>query len=695
MDEREAKKRIDALKSEINRLRYAYHVEDKELISPEALDSLKKELFDIENGFPHLITADSPTQRVGGKPLPEFKKVTHESRMLSFNDAFSEQDMREWFARFDKYIGSEAKSDFYCELKIDGLAIELVYEDGVFVQGSTRGDGHIGEDVTQNLRTIEAIPLRLTPFEEVTSHVKSAGLDPKRFTLNTKRLVVRGEIFLSTKEFKRMNREQLAAGEKPYANPRNVAAGSIRQLDPKITASRKLDSFEYALVTDLGQTMHEEEHVLLKAFGFKTNPHNKRVDSLEGVFAFRDYWSAHREKIPYEIDGVVVIANHNDAFIRGGVAGKAPRGAIAYKFSPREATTKVVDIKVQVGRTGVLTPVAELEPVNVGGVTIRHATLHNYDEIERLGLRIGDTVVVSRAGDVIPQITEVLVNLRTGKEKNFKMPSTCPVDNARVVKDGVAYRCANPMCGARHRESLYHFVSRSAFDIRGMGPKIIDRFLDEGFIADAPDIFTLSEGDVAALPRFGKKSAENIIREIGERKQTTLPRFLYSLGIFHVGEETARTLASAIWVSGVNIESPKDVADFFAKQTAEHLMELPDIGPKVAESIEAWFKEARNKTLLRDFEKAGVTLAKQKTAGAKSIALAGKTFVITGTLASMTRDEAKEAVRMRGGEIAESVSKKTSYVVMGENPGSKLASAEKFGISILKEEDFKKLLSAK
>ncbi len=695
MDEREAKKRITALKSEIDRLRYAYHVEDKELISPEALDSLKKELFDLENAFPKFVTPDSPTQRVGGKPLPEFKKVTHESRMLSFNDAFSETDMREWFARFEKYIGGDAKKEFYCELKIDGLAIELVYEDGVLVQGSTRGDGHIGEDITQNLRTIEAIPLRLLPVEDVTRSVKESGLDPKRFMLGTKRLVVRGEVFLSTKEFKRMNREQLEAGEKPYANPRNVAAGSLRQLDPKVTAARKLDSFEYAIVTDLGQKVHEEEHALLKAFGFKTNPHNKRVASLEDVFAFREYWDTHREKIPYEIDGVVVIANSNDAFARGGVAGKAPRGAIAYKFSPKEATTRIIDIKVQVGRTGVLTPVAELEPVNVGGVTIQHATLHNYDEIERLGLRIGDTVVVSRAGDVIPQIRETLVNLRTGKEKKFAMPPVCPVDGSKVVKDGVAYRCSNPMCGARHREALYHFVSRPAFDIRGLGPKIVDRFLDEGLIADAPDIFTLHEGDVAALPRFGAKSAEKIIKEVAEKKNTALPRFIYSLGIFHVGEETARTLSSAIWKSGADAESPKDVAEYFGKQTAESLMELPDVGPKVAESIAAWFKEARNRTLLRDFEKAGVRFAPQKTAGAKSAVLAGKTFVLTGTLSSMTRDEAKEAVRIRGGEIAESVSKKTSYVVVGENPGSKFAAAEKFGVAVLREGDFQKLLSAK
>ncbi len=692
MDLNAAKERITALKKEIDRLRYAYHVEDKELISPEALDSLKKELFDLEIQFPQLITSDSPTQRVGGAPLPEFKKVTHESRMLSFNDAFTEHDMEDWRARFEKLIGEEKERDYYCELKIDGLAIELVYERGVFVRGSTRGDGHIGEDVTQNLRTIEAIPLRLPPREEVVRRVKTAGLTSETYNLAPARLVVRGEVFLSTKEFARINKEARAAGEKPYANPRNVAAGSIRQLDPKVTASRKLDSFEYAIVTDIGQTLHEEEHLLLKAFGFKTNPHNKRVLSMREVFAFREYWDAHREKIPYEIDGVVVIVNDNASFMRGGVAGKAPRCAIAYKFSPREATTRVNDIKVQVGRTGVLTPVAELEPVNVGGVTIQHATLHNYDEIERLGLRIGDTVIVSRAGDVIPQVTGVLANLRTGKEKKFTMPRVCPVDGAPVKKDGVAYRCTSPTCGARHREALYHFVSRPAFDMRGLGPKIIDRFLDEGLISDASDIFSLREGDIAALPRFGKKSAEKIIREVSEKKRITLPRFLYSLGIFHVGEETARTLSGEAAKRGAVLNTPSDALAYFRKRSIQELMEMPDIGPKVAESIHAWFGEARNKALLEKFKRAGITFSAERIAAKAGAALAGKTFVLTGTLAGMSRDEAKEAIRARGGDIAESVSKKTDVVVAGENPGSKLTKAQELGVTTVDEAAFKNML---
>ncbi len=687
MDLKTAKARIETLKKEIHRYRYAYHVRDEETISPEALDSLKKELFDIETKFPELITSDSPTQRVGGKPLPEFKKVLHEARMLSFNDSFSEQDMKDWFSRLEHYLGHDVKPEFYCELKIDGLAIELVYEKGLFVQGSTRGDGHIGEDVTQNLRTIEAIPLKLLSEEEAIKNLKELGLNPKKYVLNPKRLVVRGEIFLSTKEFNRLNKEALAKGEKPYANPRNVAAGSIRQLDPKITAARKLDSFEYAIVSNIGQTVHEEEHLILKAFGFKTNPHNKLVHSLDEVFSFRNYWDTHREKLAYEIDGIVVIANEHKTFNEGGVAGKAPRGAMAYKFSPREATTQVKDIIVQVGRTGALTPVAVLEPVSVGGVTIQHATLHNYDEIKRLGVKIGDTVIVSRAGDVIPQITEVLPKLRAGKEKEFKMPTKCPMDGAPVVKDGVAYRCSNPNCGARRREGLYHFVSRSAFDVRGLGPKIIDRFLDEGLIADAADIFSLYEGDIKALPRFGEKSAENIVREIQGKKETTLSRFIYSLGIFHVGEETARTMSAEVLRRNITMRVPSDVFAFFKSLSTEKLMEMTDIGPKVAESIYEWFHNIRNAELVRKFEKGGVTLKMPERVASKNATFAGKTFVLTGSLSSMTRDEAKEAIRNLGGNIAESVSTQTDFVVVGEEPGSKLKKAKALGIKIVSEKE--------
>ncbi len=710
MTKNEARERIEKLKKEINKYRYAYHVLDRELISPEALDSLKKELFDLEHEFPEFVTPDSPTQRVEGKPLKAFKKVPHERPMISFDDSFSEGDMQAWLSRLENFLGRgiadahEALGEkpyrrgdkkppvFYCELKIDGLAIELVYEHGVLVQGSTRGNGLIGEDVTQNLRTIEAIPLNLLPSEEAAENLRKLGVNPKPYTLNPRRLVVRGEAFIARKEFERINRERLKRHEKAYANPRNIAAGSIRQLDPKITASRKLDSFQYALFTDIGQKFHEEEHLLLKAFGFKTNPHNKGVSSLKEAFAFRDYWVDHRNEISYEIDGTVVLVNSNKIFNEAGVAGKAPRGAMAYKFSPREATTRVLDIVVQVGRTGVLTPVAVMEPVGVGGVTITHATLHNEDEVERLDLRVGDTIVVSRAGDVIPQVTQVLKNLRTGHERKFKMPSVCPVDGGRVAKIGALTKCTNPDCGAKHKESLYHFVSRTAFDIRGLGPKILDKFLDEGLISDAADIFEVKEGDIEALPRFGEKSAENIVREVSQKRKTSLPRFLYALGILHVGEETAVLLAQAISRPKFRISKPTDVGEVTKSFSLEELQELPDIGPIVAKSIYDWFRTAKNARFLERLEKAGVEIERIKSTD-KSQKLKGRTFVLTGTLSSMSRDEAKDKIRELGGDVSETVSTKTTFVVVGENPGSKYDRAEKLGVQILDEEEFRELIS--
>jgi len=676
IDKKEAISRIKKLREEINRYRYAYHVLNKELISPEALDSLKKELFDLEQKFPDLITPDSPTQRVAGEPLKKFKKVYHEKPMLSFNDAFSEEDIIAWLERLENYLGYKIKPEFYCELKIDGLAIELVYEKGILVEGSTRGDGLIGEDITQNLKTIEAIPLKLNEVENIVM---------------PDRLVVRGEVFINKDEFERINKEQKEKGGKVFANPRNMAAGSVRQLNPKITASRRLDSFQYDIVTDIGQKTHEEEHKILKLLGFKTNPYNKLVHSLKEVFEFRNYWEKHRKDLPYEIDGIVVIVNNNDIFEKAGVVGKAPRAAIAYKFSPKEATTIVENIVVQVGRTGVLTPVAKLKPVVVGGVRISNATLHNYDEIRRLDLKIGDTVVVSRAGDVIPQVTKVLKNLRTGKEKEFKMPVYCPVDGSKVIKEGAIYRCSNPKCGARHRQGLYHFVSRSAFDIQGLGIKIIDRFLDEGLINDAADIFTLKQGDIEVLERFGRKSAENIVNEIQQKKKVSLSRFLYSLGILHVGEETAILLASKISEYGLKIFKPTDILKVLNKLSLEDLQKIKDIGPVVAKSIYDWFREPRNIELLKKLEKVGVRIENQ-ISKPQFQKLKGLVFVLTGSLKSMSREEAKERIRFLGGEVSESVSKKTNYLVLGENPGSKYEKAKKLGIKIIDEKEFKRLI---
>ncbi len=681
MTRQEAENRIEKLKKSIEHYRYEYHVHDKSLISDAALDSLKKELFDLEREFPELMTPDSPTQRVGGEPLTEFSKVRHETPMISFNDAFSEEDMRDWLKRLENYLGRPLKKSgrtFYCELKIDGLAIELEYKNGNFFRGSTRGDGHVGEDVTNNLKTVEAIPLKL----------KIKNL---KFEIPPK-LVVRGEVFLTKKEFDRMNREQKKSGGKIYANPRNVAAGSIRQLDPKITASRKLDSFQYDIISDLGQKIHEEEHDILKSFGFKINPHNRHAADLEEVFVFHRYWAKHRDQLPYEIDGIVVMVNDNASYEDAGIIGKAPRAGIAYKFAAREAATVVEGIQIQVGRTGTLTPVAVLRPVPVGGITITHATLHNADEIERLGVRIGDTVVVSRAGDVIPKISKVLAELRPRGTKEFSMPKKCPVDGSAVIRDGVAYKCGNKDCGARNRENLYHFISRPAFNIEGMGPKIIDRFLDEGLITDAADIFILQKGDIESLDRFGEKSAENLINEIASKKKIGLSRFIYSLGILHIGEETSRLLAQEILNYKFSILKPDDTLKFFKEKDIESLKKISDIGPVVAKSIYEWFSDERHVNFLKKLEKAGVEIAVEKS-NAESSKLKGLSFVLTGGLEAMSRDQAKEKIRGLGGEVNESVSKKTSYVVAGGEAGSKLDKASKLGVKVLNEKEFLALLS--
>ncbi|MEW5908136.1 MAG: NAD-dependent DNA ligase LigA [Patescibacteria group bacterium] len=672
------KERIDRLKKVINYHRYLYHVLDRPKISDSALDSLKKELYELEQKYPKFITPDSPTQRIGGEPLKQFKKVHHETIMLSFNDAFSKEDMKAWLERVENYLKPISPiSNFYCEPKIDGLAIELIYKNGILVEGSTRGDGIIGENITQNLKTIEAIPLRI----EI----------PNSKSQIPKRLIVRGEVFITKREFERINKEQAKRGEKIFANPRNMAAGSVRQLDPKITASRKLDSFIYDIITDLDQKTHEEEHQLLKTLGFKTNPNNRLLKSLEEVFDFKNHWEKHREKLPYEIDGIVVIINDNKLFEAAGVVGKASRAAIAYKFSPKETTTIVEDIKVQVGRTGVLTPVAILKPANVAGVTVSHATLHNYDQIKRLGLKMGDTVIISRAGDVIPQITKVLKELRSGKEKEFKMPAVCPIDGSKIIKEGAFFKCSNINCGARNREAIKHFVSKGAFDIRGLGDKIIDRFLDEGLISDASDIFSLKEGNVAVLERFGEKSAKNIIDEIEKKKKISLERFIYSLGIIHVGKETANLLAQKIQTLPATRKNISGIIRSFHNFSLENLQKIPDIGPNVSQSICDWFHNEQNIKFLKKLDTAGIKIESEKLK-VKSSKLKGLSFVLTGVLESMIREEVKEKIRMLGGEVSESVSKKTDFVVAGKEPGSKYERAKKLGVKILNEREFLDLI---
>ena len=660
MTKDEAKKRIKVLKKEIEKYRYAYHVLNQSLIPDEALDSLKKELFDLEQQYPEFITADSPTQRVGGEPLKFFKKVRHGVPMISLNDAFSEADMKDWYERIRKLVNPEQsrRIEFYCEHKFDGLAVSLEYEKGILKIGSTRGDGKIGEDVTQNLTTIESIPLRL----------QDKDLAIKNFP---KEIEVRGEVLLTKKEFQKINQEQIKKGLLPYANPRNLAAGSIRQLDPKITASRHLVFYAYELITDFGEETHEEKHSILKSLGFKTHLDNRKVESLKEVFQIHDSIFQQREKLPYQIDGVVVIVNDNKLFEFLGTVGKAPRGAIAYKFPPKEATTIVEDIIVQVGRTGALTPVAILKPVLVGGTTITRSTLHNKEQIKKLGLKIGDTIIVSRAGDVIPQIVKVLPHLRTGKETIFEMPKKCPICQTKVVEDegGIIVRCPNKKCPARSQERLYHFVGKAAFEMKGIGPKIINRLLDEGLIQDASDLFDLKEGDIAILERYGEKSSQNIIKAINANKNILLNRFLYSLSILHLGEENALILAQYLQKkihqeealptqTGISIQNLIKIG-FSLK--LEELMQIPSFGPKISQAIFDWFQDKNNLNFLKKLASKAIKLlpvpleAKGK--------LKNLTFIFTGELKSMSREEAKAKVISAGGTVNESVSSKTNYVV--------------------------------
>jgi len=671
-----AEERIEKLKKEINRHRYLYHVLDRQEISDAALDSLKHELVKLERAHPELITPDSPSQRVAGKPLPGFRKVSHQAPMLSLEDAFSEQDMRDWEARIRK-AHPKGTYSYFAELKIDGFAISLLYEDGILSAGSTRGDGMVGEDVIENLKTIEAIPLRLDGTTGQAGAVE-----------------VRGEVFMSKKVFKDINTKRQKEGEPLYANPRNTAAGSIRQLDPGIAASRKLDFLAYDLVSDLSQTTHEKEHKLLRELGFKTDDFAKRCASLEEVFVFFNDIAKKRDALPYQIDGVVVNVNHNATFEQLGVVGKAPRGAIAYKFPAEEATTRITDIVVQVGRTGALTPVAHLEPVPIGGTIVSHATLHNEDEVLRLDGRVGDTVIVKRAGDVIPKVVSVLKELRTGKEKRFVMPKYCPACNERIIRpEGeVIAKCPNAKCPAKNKEALSHFVSRRAFDIRGLGEKILTQLSSVGLVSDPADVFFLEKADLLPLERFAEKSADNLIEAIKKAKSVSLEKFLFGLGIVHIGEETARAFAEHM-ATGVKQTSadPRDVLDHFSGVSAEDLERIPDVGPVVARSIAAYFKSAYAKRLLQKMSDAGIIIHIPKVEKmAKK--LNGARFVLTGELDGLTRDKAKEMIRKAGGDVQSSVSKVTDFVVAGEHPGSKFKKAEKLGVKIIHKEELLAML---
>lgn len=686
MNREEAKKRIEKLKKEIDYHRYLYHVLDKQEISDAASDSLKNELFKLEMQFPEFIAPDSPTQRVGGKPLPKFKKVSHSQPMMSLFDAFSEEDIEDWKKRMERILPGK-KFDYYTELKMDGLAVSLVYEKGVLSRGATRGDGRVGEDVTQNLKTIEAIPLRLR--EPSGAEVKNLGFDSSEAgeiisIIKSGRIEIRGEAIMTLKVFNELNRKYKREGRALLANPRNGAAGSIRQLDSKLSAERKLDFYVYSMVSDIGFKKHEQEHELAKLLGFKVLKHNKYCKDLEEVFRFHHHWEKNREKLEFECDGVVVKVNDLSLWPRLGVVGKGPRYIMAYKFAAEQATTKVKDVEWQVGRTGTMTPVAVLEPVRVGGVTVSHATLHNMDEIRRLALKIGDTIVLERAGDVIPKVVKVLLNLRDGKEKNISVPSKCPMCASRVEKvpGEVAYRCTNKNCYAVNLRRLAHWTSKGAVDIEGLGPKIIEHLVKEGLVNDVSDFYTLTEGDLLPLERFADKSAENLIKAINNKKEIELPRFLIGLGIRHLGEESAIDIAKKFGSLKNIIEAKK-----------EEINKIHDFGDVLAESVYSWFHDKRNLELLERLEKNGVSVKKQEGKKAKNQVLEGKIFVLTGSMEGLTRDEAKVKIRELGGEVSSSVSKNTDYVVAGSEPGSKLDKARKLGVKVIDEKQFIKLIS--
>ncbi|OGY42871.1 MAG: hypothetical protein A2729_03075 [Candidatus Buchananbacteria bacterium RIFCSPHIGHO2_01_FULL_39_14] len=670
MNKIEAKKRIDRLIEQIDDLRYRYHVLNDPRVSDEIYDSLQQELKKLEQDFPDLKRLDSPLQRIGGQPLDKFIKVKHMVRQWSFNDVFSVAELADWQERIIKLLSKEnsepPKLEYVCELKIDGLHIVFTYEKGLLISAATRGDGQIGEDVTQNIKTIQSVPLRLKKPVDI---------------------VVEGEVWLSEKQLAEINRQRHKAGEPEFVNPRNAAAGTIRQLDPKIVAARKLDCFIYDWSggKDAPPPTQLEELEDLAKLGFKVNPYFRLCHNLKQVVSFWEEWQTKRQKEPYWIDGIVVKINKRDYQNRLGYVGKAPRWAMAFKFPAQEVTTVIEEIKVQIGRLGTLTPVAQLRPVKLAGTTVKRATLHNEEQIKRLGVKIGDTVIIRKAGEIIPEVVSVLPKMRTGKEKEFRMPAKCPacgsvVEKKMITEKGkeksVALFCTNPRCFAQKQRQLIHFVSKKAFNIDGLGQKIVIQLMEEGLLKTPADIFRLEKDDLLPLERFADKSADNLIFAIKQAKKISLARFLYALGIAHVGEETA-----------VDLENYFGTMAKIKKASEQKLAEIADIGPVVAKSIIKWFAQKDNLALIFELEKLGVQISHQ-AAVKKTGPLLGKKIVVTGTLDSMSREEAKEKIRLAGGDWVTSVSKNTDYVIAGENPGSKLAKAKQLGVKIIGEKEF-------
>lgn len=698
----EAKDRIQKLKKEIDLHRYNYHVLDEETISPAALDSLKMELFRLENDYPELVTPDSPTQRVAGEVNERFKKVTHTRPMISLYDAFSENDMTEWENRNRRFLSQPLIDNYYCELKLDGLAVALHYQNGLLVTAATRGDGKVGEDVTSNVRTISSIPLRLRePSLKELTEIGLSTENAKSFLeiFHSGELELRGEAIMSNAVFEKLNKKYAAENRPLLANTRNAVAGSLRQLDSKITAERELEFFAYDLLVEdysRGEIIPTRFSAdkLANLLGFKTVKQNKICHGLKEVFDFYNSVGKKRESLPYIIDGTVVKFNDLKMWETLGVVGKAPRYMMAYKFSAEQATTKILDVVWQIGRTGVLTPTAILEPVSVAGATISRSTLHNFDEIERLNLMIGDTVIIERAGDVIPKVVEVLVSLRDGSEKKIHAPKKCPRCEGEVerVSGEVAYRCINKKCFAVTLRQLIHFVSKDAVDISGLGKKLVEQFITEGLIYDASDIYKLKKSDLLSLERFAEKKADNVIEAISTHKVIPLDRFIFALGIRHVGQESAQFLAEFVGRENNQKEfTPLELIPIFNKVALEDWQNFEDIGPVVAKSLYDFWRDEHNLILLKKLDTLGIKLISslKKTGGA----LENKTFVLTGTLENLSRSEAKKKIMALGGKVKDSVVLDTDYVVVGAEPGSKLEQAKKLNIKILDEDNFLKLIS--
>jgi len=663
-------KKIEVLRERIRHHEYRYYVLDAPEIKDADFDKLMNELKRLEAEHPKLITPDSPTQRVGGKPREGFVKAKHSSPMLSLDNAYSQEELRDWERRVHELSG-RTDLEYMCELKLDGMSLALVYSDGRLERGITRGDGNIGEDVTLNVRTVRSIPLSIAKDK-----LKKAGIPPD--------FEVRGEILMPTEAFRELNEQRERQGLAVFANPRNFTAGTVRQLDPSITAQRRMDYFAYLLLKD-GQTFLDRQSKAMDAMeaaGFKVNPNRKLAKNLDEVWTFIQSWESRRGSLPYEIDGIVVKVDRTAWQRELGFTGKAPRWAIAYKYAARGAVTQIEDILVQVGRTGKLTPVAALKPVPIGGTTVSRATLHNLDFIEQLGVKIGDWVEVERGGDVIPKVVKVVDDNEhpRGKEE-FHMPEHCPVCGGNVVRtEGEAdHRCVNANCPAKLQGTILHFASRHVMNIDGLGEVLVNQLTERGLVKNVADLYKLTKDALLTLDRMGEKSAENVLAEIDASKQLPLERVIYGLGIRFVGERTAQFLAEHF-----------GSLDAITKASTEDLEEVNEVGPRIAESIVEFFADEHNRKLVSDLRKAGLTFTGQKKE--KGTKLAGKTFVLTGTLARHTRDEAKKMIEDAGGRVSGSVSKKTDYVVAGSDAGSKLDKARDLGVSVIGEEELEGLI---